>query len=218
MIFNEKLLFIHNGKTGGSSCTQYLLENLGGLIRNCDAEAGESGDARIINLTDINRHCTLRAARQHLSNRFNLSLSDFERILVCIRHPYTLETSFYHHLRKPEVRERRKKSAELLALADGPFEEFIQHAGFHRAGLAQQDYFLVDGTVPENVQLIRYETLAADFIQACRPYLRGNSAGVFPHINQSARPFGDDDLLSGRAKRLIREKHAYMFEAGYYSA
>lgn len=218
MIFNEKLLFIHNGKTGGSSCAQYLLENLGGLIHNCDAEAGESGDARIINLTDINRHCTLRAARQHLSNRFNLSLSDFERILVCIRHPFTLETSFYNHLRKPEVRERRKNVPELLTLADGQFEDFIQHAGFHRPGLAQQDYFLVDGAVPANVQLIRYETLASDFVQACEPYLRSDSSGVFPHTNQSARSSRDEDLISSRAKQLIREKHAYMFEAGYYSA
>ena len=116
MVFNEDLLFIHNGKTGGSSCAAYLLENLDGRIYNCDAEQGSVHADNIVAVSSINRHCTLRSARNHLLREFDKDIFSFKKILVCIRHPYTLEVSFYQHLQKPEIRERRKGNPELLEL------------------------------------------------------------------------------------------------------
>lgn len=210
-------MLIHNGKTGGLSCARYLLDNLDGLIFNCGLGADAEISSNIINVNSINRHCTLRAAREQLLRGYQKKIVDFKKILICIRHPYSLEVSFYLHLQKHRVRERRKNNQELLDLANGCFEEFVRYSGFHRSGVAQQDYFLVGGVIPDNVQLIHYENLAEEFTQACSAFLKLEASGSFPHINKSAQTTTKVSLLTGRAKSLIQQKHAFMFESGYYA-
>lgn len=217
MIFNHELLFIHNGKTGGLSCARYLLDNLDGMIFNCGPGENKKDSHNITNINSINLHCTLRSAKQHLARDYQKNIADFKKILACIRHPYTLEISFYLHLKKPRVRERRKNDQWLLDLSDGCFEEFVRHAGFHRSGIAQQDYFIVDGVIPDNVHLIRYENLVEEFTQACSPFMKPGPCGIFPHINKSTQATDKLVLLTERAKSLIQQKHAFMFESGYYS-
>src|SRR5688500_11413878 len=66
MIFSDRLMFIHIGKTGGSSCADYLLYNLQGPAYNCHADADlELAPLGIDGMhprTDIKRHCTLPEA------------------------------------------------------------------------------------------------------------------------------------------------------------
>ena len=66
MIFNDRMMFIHIGKTGGSSCSDYLLHNLQGPAWNCHADADRElaplGIEGMHPRTDIKRHCTLPEA------------------------------------------------------------------------------------------------------------------------------------------------------------
>ncbi len=51
----------------------------------------------------------------------------------------------------------------LLERTSGDFRDFVRRAGYHRAKTPQEGYFLVDGAMPENLELIRYEALAENF-------------------------------------------------------
>jgi hypothetical protein len=109
MIFNADVLFIHNGKTGGVSCANYLTQTLKGPIYICRANPEGFCTARpefdLVPVPGINLHCPLRAAESHLKRIAGIHLANLKKILVVIRHPLTLEYSFYQHLQKPHVRE-----------------------------------------------------------------------------------------------------------------
>jgi len=223
MIFNDRLLFIHNGKTGGRSCAQVLLEKLRYPIFNCHQDAEREAkrknlDPKITAVTNCSLHSTLRESRPIVRAALGMEIDAFDKILVVIRHPFTLEFSFYKHLRKARVRERRRLTQpELLVLADGNFRDFVEHAPFHRADHPQEAFFLIDEKIPPNVQLIRFENLAAEFLEAVRPYVRDGVDLTMPHINRTDYDEDLAGLLTEEVKELLRRKHRYMFDSGLYS-
>jgi hypothetical protein len=220
MIFNDEILFIHNGKTGGTSCAAYLLECLPDPVYVCRADAhwycAQHPGKKLIPVTGVNQHCPLFGAPKHLQLAAGVGISDFRKILIVIRHPLSLEYSFYLHMQKPQVRERRKNNPELLRLADGCFSEFIRGAGYHREGLPQEAFFLVDGVIPPNVELIRFETLAQSFSKAVQPYSKPGHVVAFPHANASQISTPLSELLTDEIRELTYAKHRYMFESGLY--
>ena len=221
MVYNSDILFLHIGKTGGMSCASYLLQTLPPPVYNCHREAEAeslvlSRDG-IIPIQTINRHCTLQAALAHLRELDGCKLSDFERVVAVIRHPLSLEYSFYRHLQKPEVRLRRQHDKNILELSRGDFKTFVRKGGYHRQGLQQQDYFLLNGRRPKNLVLVRFENLDSEFRDAVDPFVGDNPPSQLPHLNASvaigdAQPPVDDEL-----RELIHEKHRYMFDSGLYS-
>ena len=223
MVFTDDLVFIHIPKTGGMSCSRYLLRVLNGRIYNCHANADEEccrlGRPDLVPVMDVNRHCTLAAAMGHIQ-RVSGDQSDRQRtILAVIRHPASLEYSFYRHLQKPHIAERRrKKSPQLVELAMGDFKHFVAGAGYHREGLRQEDYFLVDGKTPANLQLLRYEELAEAFPAADAAIMGKQPELPFPHLNPSGANSRElDTLLDEETLELVYQKHAYLFDEGYYS-
>lgn len=221
MLFNRDIVFIHIGKTGGMSCAHYLLSTLRGPVYNCHVDA-ELDLARVdrddlVAVLDVNRHCTLEAAAGHIMRLTGESLADKEKILAVIRHPYTLEHSLYKHLRKPRISEQRKIThPQMVELAQGDFRTFVRHAGYHRDGLRQQDYFLINGVMPDNVELIKYECLAADLPRAVSNYVCSDHTADLPHFNRSETVGELEGLLDEETRALIYEKHRYMFDHGFY--
>ncbi|GAB5451925.1 MAG: hypothetical protein Hals2KO_22530 [Halioglobus sp.] len=220
MIFNDDIVFIHIGKTGGMSCASYLLQSLKPPIYNCHAEAAEEGDtlARdgIIPLVTVNRHCTLRAANEHILRLTGRSALDRQKIIAVIRNPYELEYSFYRHLQKPEVIARRRaKAPALLALAQGNFRDFALGAGYHRENLRQEDYFLLDDELPETLQIVRYENLESAFTAAVAPYLMEGVAVEFPRLNRSGEGGALASVLDTETRHIIYRKHRYVFDHFY---
>lgn len=187
----------------------------------CRADAqwycAQRPDKTLIAVTGVNQHCTLSGAPKHLQLAAGVGISDFRKILVVIRHPLSLEYSFYRHMQKPQVRERRKHNPELLRLADSCFSEFIRGAGYHREGLPQEAFFLVDGVIPPNVELIRFETLAQSFPKAVQPYSKPGHTVDFPHANASQISTPLRELLTDEIRDLIYVKHRYMFDSGLYN-
>jgi hypothetical protein len=145
-----------------------------------------------------------------------MRLVELKKILVVIRHSLTLEYSFYQHLQKPHVRQRRKNNPEVLRLGDGNFSDFIRHAGYHREGMPQEAFFLIDGTRPENLELIRFESLEADFTRALRPFIKADACAKFPHLNVSQPRSPLHELINDEVLELIYEKHRFMFDSGLY--
>jgi hypothetical protein len=221
MIFNDRLMFIHIGKTGGSSCSDYLIHNLQGPAWNCHADADRElaplGIDGMYPRTDIKRHCTLAEAAAYVHAFDGRTLADFEKVVTVIRDPYTLEYSHYHYMKLPEVREREKHNPALLERTSGDLRDFAARAGYHRKDTPQEGYFLVDGELPPNVQLVRYETLAEDFPRAVAPYLKPGAAFPFPHVNRTGYHGDVVEELTPEIEALIYRKHRYMFDSGLYS-
>jgi hypothetical protein len=221
MIFNDQLMFIHIGKTGGSSCAEYLIHNLRGPAYNCHAEAdlelAPLGIADMQPLTRFRRrHATLAEAGEYVREFDGRTLASFAKIVAAIRHPYTLEYSHYRYMQLPAVRERERHNPGLLERTSGDFRDFVARAGYHRANTRQEDYFLVDGAIPANVELVRYEELAEAFPRAVRDFLKPGAAFPFPHSNRTGYEGGVRAELSDEVEELVYRKHRYMFDSGLY--
>ena len=221
MIFNDAMMFIHIGKTGGSSCSEFLLHNLQGPAWNCHAEADRElaplGIAGMGARTDIKRHCTLAEALAYVQAIDGRVLDDFQRVVAVVRHPYTLEYSHYQYMKLPAGRERERGNPGLLERTSGDLRDFVSRAGYHRRGTPQEGYFLVDGALPRNVALLRYETLVADFPRVVAPFLKPDAAFPFPHANATGYAGGIEAELTDEVEELIYRKHRYMFDSGLYA-
>lgn len=220
MIFNDQLMFIHIGKTGGSSCSDFLIHNLRGPAWNCHADAdlelAPLGIADVSPRTDIKRHCTLEEAAAYVHAFDGRRLEDFERIVAVIRDPYTLEYSHYHYMKLPAVREREKGNPALLERTSGDLLDFVQRAGYHRKNTPQEGYFLVDGQLLPNVTLVRYERLAEDFPSIVAPFLKPDASFPFPHSNRTGYDSHVEQEMTAEIEALVYAKHRYMFDSGLY--
>lgn len=226
MIFNNDLIYIHIGKTGGISCSRYLLENLQRPVFNChrtaDSEAnGLDKTEGVVPLTNTHRHWSLEQSLKYIKNFNGKDLQDFSTVVAVVRNPVTLEFSFYNHMQKSHVRQQRGEAAQILFdLSDGPFSEFVRHSGYHTPGLSQDDYLRVDGNIPNNVHLVKFEKIEPEFVDAVTPYLRPGASKKFYRINTT--DYGKtrmkfSDCFDDNAREAIYEKHQYMFDSGLYS-
>ena len=221
MIFNENFIFIHIGKTGGMSCSEYLLNNLKPPVFNCHVDALKEvvpyNPKDVTPLTGIGRHSTLAEALRFIGKENGKMLADFEKVVAVVRHPYSIEYSYYQHLRKPQIKERRRKrSPHLVDLAEGDFKTFVEHAGYHRDGASQDSFFRIDGDVPENVELLKFEELAAALPIAIAPFKKAGPEHPFPHRNKSKYQTELSKLLTPEVEELIYQKHRFMFDNDIY--
>jgi hypothetical protein len=222
MIFNENFLFIHIGKTGGMSCSEYLLNNLAPTVYNCHADALKEVvpfDPKSVEpLTGIGRHCTLAEALAFIEQHNGKTLADFDKVVAVVRNPYAIEYSYYQHLRKPHIAERRRRrSPQLVDLAEGEFAKFVEFAGYHRDGVRQNDFFQLDGETPDKVELIKFEELTTALPTAIAPFKKTGAEHPFPHRNKSKYNAALHDLLTPAVEELIYRKHQYMFDSGIYT-
>ena len=220
MIFNDRMIFIHIGKTGGMSCSNYLLNNLAGPVHSVHQEAAEEaarlGLSHIKCHSDLNRHCTLERGLNFIHLLTGRVLADYDRVVAVFRHPVTLEYSFYEHLKKPHVRERRKKNKALLDLANGDFLTFIKKAGYHRPGAAQQDFVTIDGSIPDCVTIVKFEQLTTQFPDTVSRFLKSSSPAPFPHNNRSSYQKPLRDQITPEVLAAVYEKHRFLFDNKIY--
>lgn len=222
MVISQDIVFIHIGKTGGMSCADFLLKNLRPPIYNCFIPAIKKPKIPVLpgvtTITEVGRHIPLREAAPHVQRLTGKSIVEVDKILAIIRHPFTLEYSYFRHLQRPHIAKRRKKgSPELVRLAHGDFKTFVKKAGYLRPGSPQEDYFLIDGERPDNLELVRFEELSTTFPDAVKAYIMQGSDAQFPMLNASGSSSELQTLLDEETKELIYKKHRYMFDEGYYS-
>ncbi len=221
MLFTEELIFIHIGKTGGMSCSDYLHRVLRGPIYASPLPdsyvQSPSVAAKVEPLDPIWRHCTLKEALRAIKELTGKEQGDFKKALMVIRHPYTLEYSLYKHFKKDKVREfHLKRDSSRTELSRLPFPEFIVEAGYHREHHPQEAFFLIDGVMPRFVELIRFEELAQGLAKAVEPFVEEGADCSFPHHNETRYSTDLESELTDEVKELIYQKHRYMFDSGLY--
>jgi hypothetical protein len=224
MLFNDDLLFIHIGKTGGTSCSLYLLENLRGTVHYCHRNAAhdigeiQPHNPRLIPHTDLEngRHSNLSEGLAFVAQLEGRTLQDFEKIIAVIRHPVTLEYSWYRHLQKPTIQESRKAWPRAASLAALSFEDFLQQAPYHRPGHPQERFFLLEGEAPPQLELIRFEQLASEFPAVVAPFLKENPAPALMHTNRTDYSGSLEDELTELALERVYRRHQWVFDRGYY--
>ena len=220
MLISDDVLFIHVPKTGGLSVSDYLVNNLRGPVEESLGFKAPAVDRRQFAFDDVadrvtvfrgRRHEDLRQAVDILAAR-GRALSDFALVLAVIRNPYDLEVSHYEHLRKPEVIQRRgRRSVPVQAAATGDFGHFVEHAPFFGCLPAKMErYYTLDGKVPANLHLVRFETFVETIPALVAPFSLDRWA--FPHLNASERRRPYAAYLTPAIEQGIYEKYRFLFE------
>jgi hypothetical protein len=238
MLFNDKLLFLHVPKAAGTSVTSFLIGNLPGRVMLTEpTDRLEVSDrvprtARLklglrrlrrqlgllkrpsLKVIEGTRHETLREASETL-RRLGRRLEDFEAILAVIRNPYDLEVSRFHFFRHGHlgVAGLAHEYAEELALA-GDFATFAHRAAYHgRLPGRIEDWFEIDGQVPDNMRILRFENLAEGLgaaLAALSPI-----ASPLPKLNASRHP-SYTTYLTPEIEEAIYQKYRWPFDRGFY--
>lgn len=237
MLFNERILFLHVPKAAGTSVTSFLIRNLRGPLTLTEpADRLTFADnlspaARIkLSLRRLRRqfglmirpslrifagarHETLSEARVALV-QFGRKLEEFDSIVAIVRNPYDLEVSRYHFFRRGHmgVQGLARELAEELALA-GNFAAFAKDAPYHgRLPGRIEDWFEIDGRMPENMRVIRFENLEQELVALIPP---ATIRSPLPRLNASAHgPYRS--YLTRAIEETIYTKFRWPFERGYY--
>jgi hypothetical protein len=218
MVFTQEVLFIHLGKTGGMSVSDYMRKTLKApvfeVVSQIEIEQLKNKNNRFFIFG--NRHANLTEANEIVS-KAGLSPEDFKLIIVVVRNPVDIELSHYKHLHKERVIARLEKYPELdrdrLAASRQSFDDFAQTDITHFQGdLAS--FFTINGKVPENCRIIRFENLAVEVPGILKPFQY--RIIPFPHKNKSDETF-DASNLSKAALLNIRKKYKWIYDQGIYN-
>ena len=239
MLLTDRLLFLHVPKTGGTSVTSFLIRNLPGQITSTEPaelpsqmsdlpfsaraklqlkqwrrDIGFLRHPRLRRIPGV-RHETLKQAAQTLTG-LGRNLADFETIIAVIRNPYDLEVSRFHFFRRGHlgIRGFAHEYAEELAQS-GDFTAFAERAAYHGHLPGRiEDWFEIDGRIPANLRILRFETLQADLARELAPFCR--MVSPLPWLNASAHaPYRD--YLTPRIESAIYQKYRWPFDRGFYS-
>ena len=143
-------------------------------------------------------------------NRRNKSILDFEKIFVCMRNPYGLELARYlEFLEGPTL---DACPAQKIAI-NGSFLDFLEFAPENEFLPPRLDrYFEALGRMPENLAILRYESLEQDLRMNLTPYLTdGNIVLDLPDDRLAI-----EGIYDVAAEALCHSRHRWFFDKGYY--
>jgi hypothetical protein len=217
MVFNHEVLFLHLGKTGGTSVSWLLCNTLQPPVFN----VVQKGVLKAIKpqgyefLLEGDRHTNLNDAKIILEN-YGMELANFKLILVMVRNPVDLEFSFYRHSRKQKVINRSDASGEhrrkkRVADARGSFEDFALTENTHYKGRLE-DFFTTENKIPENLKIVRMEEMHEVLPDLLRPFQKHYQP--LPHLNKSDEVVSNK--LSQKALHNFYRKYQWIYDHGFY--
>ncbi len=234
--YNDDVLFIHIPKCGGWSCKTYMMDHLPDVLYPDTKRPNAVEDSKL----PIG-HVPLR----DIAGYTGRSLDSWQRIIAVVRNPYEQQLSQWQFWRNRYAKGHRHLSDEwaascldMTAWLSGmmcdfhlwyearmhPEDEFRQKPnpsnGYEGFGGYYHYWLEVDGAIPENVGLCRFENLAEEFTAAIAPFAL--SSGEFPNSN-AARYDKDKwwhyyrhEKHPARAIDLVESKFAWTWEQGLY--
>jgi len=218
MVFNNEVLFLHLGKTGGMSVTNYLCNVLKPPVIQV-VKAGEFEIAKPSGYEVIvpwKRHANLVETVEFLEQK-GISLLDFKLIFCVVRNPLDLDYSFYKHLNNRKYFKKlsaNPANKHLLSAAQDSYDYFARQNFTHYKGNLK-DFFEIEGKMPENMKIVRFEELSTALPELIKPY--ANKDVPFPHLNKSAGAKNPRSLIGREALLSIGRKYDYIFK-NYYSS
>lgn len=233
MIFTKDLVFLHPPKTAGMSTTEFLLNVLPRPIYLSHPVHDPSLPADIVQVPG-KRHETLAEARAIVAQH-GFDLHQFPVILATIRNPYDLEVSRWAFLRQ---RHQWERGPEQELACTSTFETFALHNEQRGGSWATdalsylglntvqggpdgrpypnelKDFFTVDGQIPRNLRMIRFENIVADLRHGLQD-VGISGAGDFPWVNRSQRdPY--PGYYTRRSEEAVYRRYQWAFDEGFY--
>ena len=214
MIFTKDVLFLHVPKTGGSSVSQWLLDVLPGPVYFAHPDhVGEDSSRSGIRRVNGRAHETLQEASEVLP-RYGIDIRRIPLILAGIRNPYALEVSRFFHLRKKRPPNNRGPGP--TRALEGGFENIVVNCKpeWVIGGQLEPD-FLLDGTMPPNLVIVRLENAHEELSSALTRI--GIATDVpLPWYNES-----DHEHFSAYytppAEEAVYRRHQWVFDNGFYA-
>lgn len=213
MLFNQDLLFLHVPKTGGMAVTKKLLEILPKPIYYAlpDGDQDKAHNPPEIIATVGKRHGNLQQAQEWVAE-YGKTLGSFKKIIAGVRNPYAMEVSRYFYLRLGYAWDKGK--AQQIAL-NNDFETFaVESPYFGRKPSQIEDYFLLNGSTPNNLIVIRHEQLYSD-LQQVLTELNITLDSPISQINETKHK-DYDQYLTPKTERAIYSRYQWLFDSGFY--
>lgn len=207
VIFNDEFLFIHVPKTAGIAVADGLCRSLKGTVYSA-SRPGESLSRDHVNIIHGDRHQTLKGADQFFKDAgLPHRLSRFKTILAMVRNPYEIEVSRFHYLRLG--REWDRGVVQDLAM-EGDFAKFVRGSTWW---FKHEDYYVVDGVTPPNLQIVRYEGFAATISTDFASFFQ--TPFVVKQLNASHKT-QYKDYYDKELEAHVYRKYQWLFDQGYY--
>lgn len=215
--FNDTIAFCHVPKTAGHSCREYMAEHLTG-VRDLE---------------------DMYASPPHLAIRdfdawIGRPASSFETIVAVIRNPFEHQVSQWLFWKDRYARGYRMEACGHAMLhpdlthwlcdemadwhvydqrpTDGRVRSVApDYGGYEHFGGYYPYWLFVDGSLPDNVKLVRFERLAEDF-----PKALGLEGSPMPHSNAGPEAMDARPYYSPKAVAIVERKFAWIFEHGLY--
>ena len=141
-----------------------------------------------------------------------MPLERFEKIFVVMRNPYALELSRFSYLRQNLPQDRG--IAQDIAL-EGDFRKYLERAPFFGMTPPRLDlYYHINGSMPDNLVILRYEHLADAIERSIAPFL--TSGYQLPHENQSVHD-SVAEIYDAEMEELCYQRHRWFFDKSFYS-
>ena len=223
MIFNDDILFLHVPKTGGMSVTRYLLDTLPKPLVITRPDDDPDVDRLGITQVDGSRHESMAEARDIL-RELGRDIREFRMVLAGMRNPYDQEVSRYAFLRQgrhwesgPEQNLALSSDFETFAIgnwqAGGRWDRYGPEANRPRLNEIR-DYYMLDGALPDNLRVIRFEHLAEDLLGTLAA-IGIIGAPEFPWDNRSDhRAYAT--YYSPAAEAAVYDRYRWVFDQGFY--
>lgn len=210
MLWCEDYCFVHYPKTAGKSLTRFFVKAwerpIGGFISKGQVRELADCDLESTDIEVGRGHENLLESRRIIAEA-GLDISAMKAIFVCIRNPYDLMVSNYHFMR--ETYKNNKDKENFICAHNNDFDTFCEQVGMS----SPKNWMELDGQQPENLEVIRFETLNDDLIATAKKY--GYAAPQIDHLNSSKRGHYSE-YMTARSEQAVFDKFEYFFEQGYY--
>ena len=214
MLFNQDLLFLHVPKTGGMAVTNKLLNILPKPIYYALPEGAKDkfhNPPQII-ATPGKRHGNLQEAQEWIS-QYDKTLASFKKIVATVRNPYAMEVSRYFYLRLGHAWDRGQ--AQTIAL-ENDFETFaIKSPYFGRQDSQVENYFVINGAIPDNLVVIKNESLHSDLGNVLSE-LDLTMDEPIQKLNETKHDDYSQYIITPEAEVAIYNRYQWLFDSGFY--